>query len=146
MLQIAKSKQAINWYNRDKKMIPKYRAEYAKHLSLSPDIISTIHLKYHMCRICCPKIILIQQWTNPQLQSKKCSLVGMRKSQWFSHPFLSQWFVIVFPSQMSHVYLDWQVYQFAQVVIKTVSPSIVSTGNLLYLDVIYTVCKHFQSQ
>jgi len=36
---------------------------------------------------------------------------------------------------------DWQVHQFVQVVIKTVRPSIVSTGNLLYFDDPCSVCK-----
>jgi len=43
-----------------------------------------------------------------------------------------------------NVLTEWQIYQFAQIVIKTISLSIVSTWNLFYLDVVYSVCKHFQ--
>jgi len=38
---------------------------------------------------------------------------------------------------------DWQVHQFVQVVIKTVRQSIVSTGNLLYLNDAYSICNQF---
>ena len=83
----------------------KYKADNEKHLSLFIDIFFPIqpeNLKYHVCKTCCPKISLIQRWTNQQLQYEKYFLVGMRKSQWFSLSFfLSHWFVTVLPSQMS---------------------------------------------
>ena len=105
MLQTVKSKQTPNWYNRHKKISPKYRAYNAKYLSLFTDIFFPIqpnNLKYHMRINFCPKISLIQRWANPQLQFEKHFLVSMRKFEWFSLSFfLSQWFVTIFPSQMS---------------------------------------------
>ena len=103
MLQIDKSKQSTNAYNRETRRW-NLKMQILKHLSPSPDIVLTIqpdNFKYHVSRTYYPKISPIQRWTNPQLQSKKCFLVGVWKSQWFFLSLLSQCFVTVFPLHMS---------------------------------------------